>query len=200
MEECVCGGGEVGAETASHLALQERKVTIVEMRPELMMDMAEIPKNKTYQIFDEFRVKTYTEAKVVAISDDHVIIEQHGKELAIPTDNVVLAFGYHQLPLLQLKKALNSALKFREGKEMKKIDSLKSLAAIGPYSQAISASGTTVYVSGQLPINVKTGTFSGEFFKEPYPARAAFQVAGLLKEARVEIACTAVKKEVLNNG
>lgn len=32
-----------------------------------------------------------------------------------------------------------------------------------------------------------------EFFNEPFPARAAFQVAALPKAARVEIECTAVK-------
>lgn len=34
-------------------------------------------------------------------------------------------------------------------------------AAIGPYSQAIQ-SGSTVYVSGQLPIDPATGAFAGE--------------------------------------
>lgn len=33
----------------------------------------------------------------------------------------------------------------------------------------------------------------GEFFSEPYPARAAFQVAALPKNARVEIEAIAVK-------
>ena len=34
-------------------------------------------------------------------------------------------------------------------------------AAIGPYSQAIKA-GNTIYVSGQIPIDPKTGEFAGE--------------------------------------
>lgn len=34
-------------------------------------------------------------------------------------------------------------------------------AAIGPYSQAIQA-GNTIYVSGQIPIDPKTGEFAGE--------------------------------------
>ncbi len=114
-------------------------------------------------------------------------------------------------------------------------------AAIGPYSQAIQA-GSTIYVSGQLPIDPATGAFAGnditaqtrqsltnmknilnaagadmcdvvkttvlladiadfaamnavyaEFFTAPYPARAAFQVACLPKNALVEIECVAVK-------
>lgn len=114
-------------------------------------------------------------------------------------------------------------------------------AAIGPYSQAVQA-GSTIYVSGQLPINPATGSFAGndiaaqtrqsltniknilaeagtdmsavvkttvllaniadfaamnevyaEFFTAPFPARAAFQVAALPKNALVEIECVAVK-------
>ena len=117
----------------------------------------------------------------------------------------------------------------------------KAPAAIGPYSQAITA-GNTIYVSGQLPIDPATGAFAGsdisaqtrqsliniknilnaagadmrdvvkttvlladiadfaamnavyaEFFTAPYPARAAFQVACLPKNALVEIECVAVK-------
>ena len=114
-------------------------------------------------------------------------------------------------------------------------------AAIGPYSQAIQA-GSTVYVSGQLPIDPATGAFAGadiasqtrqsltnmkhilnaagldlcdvvkttvylaniadfapmnevyaQFFSAPFPARAAFEVACLPKNALVEIECVAVK-------
>ena len=114
-------------------------------------------------------------------------------------------------------------------------------AAIGPYSQAIKA-GSTIYVSGQLPIDPATGAFAGnditaqtrqsltnlkhilnaagtdlcdvakttvylanigdfaamnevyaQFFTAPYPARAAFEVACLPKNALVEIECIAVK-------
>ena len=114
-------------------------------------------------------------------------------------------------------------------------------AAIGPYSQGIQA-GSTIFVSGQLPIDPATGAFAGEdiasqtrqsltniknilaaagasmndvvkttvmlknigdfaamnavyaeFFAEPFPARAAYQVAALPKDALVEIECIAVK-------
>ena len=114
-------------------------------------------------------------------------------------------------------------------------------AAIGPYSQGIQA-GSTLYISGQLPIDPTTGNFAGndvasqtrqsltnirnilnqagadmshivkttvmlaniedfsamnevysQFFSVPYPARAAYQVACLPKNALVEIECIAVK-------
>jgi 2-iminobutanoate/2-iminopropanoate deaminase len=125
---------------------------------------------------------------------------------------------------------------------MKEIKSPNAPAAIGPYSQGIEASGKTLYVSGQLPINPKTGKFPdgsiekqtrqslenvkavleeagytlknvvqatvllkdiadfgsmnkvyAEYFEGTCPARAAFQVGALPKDARVEIEVVAVK-------
>lgn len=106
--------------------------------------------------------------------------------------------------------------------------------AVGPYSQGIKA-GQFIAVSGQLPIDPKTGempddvsmqakqsienlkavlkaanctlndivkttvyladikdfdavnTVYAKYFEQPYPARAAFQVACLPKQAKVEI-------------
>ena len=49
---------------------------------------------------------------------------------------------------------------------MKKvINSPKAPKAIGPYSQAIEANGT-LYISGQLPIDVNTGKFAEGGVKE----------------------------------
>lgn len=116
-------------------------------------------------------------------------------------------------------------------------------AAIGPYSQAVMSKGTSIFVSGQLPIDSKTGKFAGEdiasqtkqslenikvilaeagftmddvvkttvllksigdfvamnnvyaeYFKGVCPARAAFQVAALPKDALVEIEAVAYKE------
>lgn len=109
--------------------------------------------------------------------------------------------------------------------------------AIGAYSQAVKC-GSTVYVSGQIPLDPSTGelvqgsmeaqirrvfdnlqaivkasggelaqvaklnvfltdlshfallnTIMAEYFSEPYPARAAIQVAALPKGAAVEMDC-----------
>ena len=124
----------------------------------------------------------------------------------------------------------------------KSIHTQNAPAAIGPYSQAVQA-GSTIYVSGQLPVDPATGEFAGEdirtqtrqsltniqnilaeagytmadvvkttvllqdiadfaamnevyaeFFTEPYPARAAFQVVAVPKGAKLEIECVAVKQ------
>lgn len=111
--------------------------------------------------------------------------------------------------------------------------------AVGTYSQAVKC-GSTVYVSGQIPLDPATGelvqgsmdaqirrvfdnlraivraaggdfthvaklnvfltdlshfgllnSIMAEYFEEPYPARAAIQVAALPKGATVEMDCVA---------
>lgn len=57
-------------------------------------------------------------------------------------------------------------------------------AAIGPYSQGIAASGTTYFLSGQLPIAPATGNFPEGGIKEQtrqslLNAQAILQSAGL---------------------
>lgn len=121
------------------------------------------------------------------------------------------------------------------------LNSANAPAAIGPYSQAISGTGSITFVSGQLPIDPATGTFAGDtiqeqtkqslenikaileaggmslndvvkttvllsdianfgpmnevyaqYFTVDCPARAAFQVAALPKNALVEIEAVAI--------
>lgn len=43
-----------------------------------------------------------------------------------------------------------------------KVETLDAPAAIGPYSQAVKSNGN-IYVSGQLPINTKTGAMPQNF-------------------------------------
>lgn len=40
------------------------------------------------------------------------------------------------------------------------LSSSKAPAAVGPYSHGVTASGSVVFVSGQLPIDPATGTFA----------------------------------------
>ena len=49
---------------------------------------------------------------------------------------------------------------------MKKVIETKMApAAIGPYSQAIKTSGELLFISGQIPVDYKTGEFAGEDIK-----------------------------------
>ena len=58
-------------------------------------------------------------------------------------------------------------------------------AAIGPYSQAIKA-GNTIYVSGQLPIDTKTGEFAGEDI-ESQTRQSLTNVQNILREAGADM-------------
>lgn len=56
-------------------------------------------------------------------------------------------------------------------------------AAIGPYSQAIKA-GNTIYLSGQIPVDPKTGNVSGDEIKAQ-TEQVIKNIGALLKEAGV---------------
>ncbi len=63
--------------------------------------------------------------------------------------------------------------------------------AIGPYSQATMANGT-LFVSGQLPLNPKTGTFAGDDIKTQTKQslenlKAIVQAAGLTLDNVVRV-------------
>ncbi len=45
--------------------------------------------------------------------------------------------------------------------EKKIISTSKAPSAIGPYSQGVSATGTAIFVSGQIPIDPTTGSVAG---------------------------------------
>ena len=90
----VAGGGEVGGETAAHLALQQREVTIVEMLPSILSELDGVNRLQLKRILNEYEVKQYTGTKVVEILDHAVVVENSDGQLTIPADTVVLALGY----------------------------------------------------------------------------------------------------------
>ena len=74
---------------------------------------------------------------------------------------------------------------------MKQINTDKSPAAIGPYSQAIDSGAGLVFVSGQLPIDPATGAFPEGGVKEQTKqsllnAKAILEMAGLNLSAVVK--------------
>jgi reactive intermediate/imine deaminase len=63
----------------------------------------------------------------------------------------------------------------------KQIFTEKEAAPVGPYSQAIVADGPTVYVSGQGPLDPKTGTFDKDDFAAQ--VKQVFENLSVLLEA-----------------
>lgn len=90
----VAGGGEVGGETAAHLAMQQKDVSVVEMCPSLFRELDGVNKYNVMKILDEYEVKKYTETKVVEILDDGVVLENSQGKFTIPADTVVIGLGY----------------------------------------------------------------------------------------------------------
>ena len=80
---------------------------------------------------------------------------------------------------------------------MKQVNSKKAPAAIGPYSQAIMAKGIAIYVSGQLPIDSKTGKFAGNTI-ESQTKQSIENVKVILEEAGYTLQ-DVVKSTVLLN-
>lgn len=99
----VAGGGDVGSETAAHLAMQSKNVTIVEMLSDIMPE-GSMTKLRLKALLDEFEVGIHVNSKVQEIADGHVVVEKGGKRFAIEADTVVLALGYK--PLNQLADSI----------------------------------------------------------------------------------------------
>ena len=94
----VIGGGLVGVETALNLAMQGRKVSIVEMQPSIAND-ANFRYSLTYKrLIAQYGIDVYTSTKCKAITDAGVEAEDgEGRDLLIPADNVIISVGMRPL-------------------------------------------------------------------------------------------------------
>lgn len=91
----VCGGGEVGCETATFIAQTHRHVTVLEMKPAVLTDMDPINMSCLLPIMNESGVTARANCTVTEILDDGVaFINEQGEKEVISADLVVLAFGY----------------------------------------------------------------------------------------------------------
>lgn len=91
----VCGGGEVGAETAQFIAERRSDVTIVEMRDDILLDMMPIAKSELVNMINRSGVKVITNATVCEIAPDHVTYsKEDGTTHDLPAATVISAFGY----------------------------------------------------------------------------------------------------------
>jgi 2,4-dienoyl-CoA reductase-like NADH-dependent reductase (Old Yellow Enzyme family)/thioredoxin reductase len=98
----IIGGGTVGSETASHLANHGKKVTIVEMLPELATDASARIRYFLLKELADRKVQIHVNSTVAAILDDGLTIKREGREEKIgPFDTVVLAAGLKPLNDLQ---------------------------------------------------------------------------------------------------
>jgi 2,4-dienoyl-CoA reductase-like NADH-dependent reductase (Old Yellow Enzyme family)/thioredoxin reductase len=90
----IIGGGMVGAETADFLGEHGHHVTVLDMLPEIGMDMAVSVKLFLFERLKNSGVCSITNAKVKEIIDDGVIYEKDGKEEKLQGfDTIVMALG-----------------------------------------------------------------------------------------------------------
>jgi 2,4-dienoyl-CoA reductase-like NADH-dependent reductase (Old Yellow Enzyme family)/thioredoxin reductase len=88
----IIGGGKTGAETAHHLAIQNKKVTLVEIARGIAKDAAFHPRQQLLNYLNKRGVNILTNTTVGEIDEKNVKIL--GKtEMEIPADTVVMAVG-----------------------------------------------------------------------------------------------------------
>ena len=91
----VIGGGQVGCETALHLAQQSRNVTVLEMQEKILADASASYRNRlTRNMGYHENLKTVTGGRCTEISGKGVTyIDADGKEQVLSADSVVMAAG-----------------------------------------------------------------------------------------------------------
>ena len=91
----VCGGGEVGGETAHFLTQSCQDITLIEMRDDILIDMFPLMKMCLTGYIREAGIKVLTGAKVSEITENSVsYTDSEGNLHSVPAATVVSAFGY----------------------------------------------------------------------------------------------------------
>jgi NADPH-dependent 2,4-dienoyl-CoA reductase/sulfur reductase-like enzyme len=99
----IIGGGSVGCELADFLAPtlndrfpRNRKVTVLEMLPEIMMTEGGVVRSKLAMRMMEKGIRIESGAKVTSVTENTIAFEKDGVEYTIrDADTLVFANGYH---------------------------------------------------------------------------------------------------------
>jgi len=110
-EVVIAGGGLVGCDVAMFLADKGRRVSIIEMLPDVVLDMVEADGSRAQivKLLDQKEITCHTNLKVEKIIDDGVIaVNQGGVSQTVKGDTVVLALGLK--PRTKLYEALKDKI------------------------------------------------------------------------------------------
>lgn len=104
----IIGGGLVGCETALWLAQQGKKVSVVEILPEILGGHGAMPHMNYYMLTDLLnyhKVDIYTDTKVLKTTSDGIVVETDGTQKVLPAKTVIASIGYIENNMLyeQLK-------------------------------------------------------------------------------------------------
>ena len=102
----VIGGGLTGCEIAYELALQDKKVSIVKMKDDLIAQPGVCLANSSYlrEWFELHKVPVYLNTALKEVKDDSIICINNNKEIEIKCDSVISSAGYIPDPLSPKKK------------------------------------------------------------------------------------------------
>lgn len=90
----VCGGGASGCDCALELAMEGKKVTIVEMQDEVVPTMLLDNRNPLLFRLEEYGVTILTGHKISQVTENAVFAKtSDGTEVQIPADTIITAFG-----------------------------------------------------------------------------------------------------------
>lgn len=93
----VVGGGLVGCETALWLAQQGKKVSVIEMMPEILGGHGAIPHMNEFMLVDLLKfnnVDIYKNSSVIMTQDNSVEVKQGDSVFKIDVDTLVTSVGY----------------------------------------------------------------------------------------------------------
>ena len=118
----IAGGGMIGSETASYLATQcKASVGIVEMRPDIGMDMEAGIRDDLKDVLNKFFVKIMTDTTVESITDKGALLKHRDCEWFYPCDTIVLAIGTESYaPLATELKGICETVTVGDAKEARK--------------------------------------------------------------------------------
>lgn len=89
----ILGGGLVGCEEGIHLAMNGRKVTLVEMKPELCRDAPYLHHEAVILEMEKLGIQVHTNTRCVEIISDGAIVEMNGEKVKLEADTVIIAAG-----------------------------------------------------------------------------------------------------------
>jgi pyruvate/2-oxoglutarate dehydrogenase complex dihydrolipoamide dehydrogenase (E3) component len=90
----VIGGGMVGVETAEFCKDYCERVAVVEMKPDIAMDLYMTVRDDLLKRFKKDGIEVYKNTKVLKIDGSTVYAEQNGKEITLEGfDHIVFAVG-----------------------------------------------------------------------------------------------------------
>jgi 2,4-dienoyl-CoA reductase (NADPH2) len=90
----IIGGGDIGCETADLLAGHNREITIIEILPDVLSRMKDIPREDLLKRLEEKKVKILTEMEAISFEQEGVRIrDKEGNSSFLKADSVLLAVG-----------------------------------------------------------------------------------------------------------